>query len=157
MYYDWGQYDKLQPLITELKKWCLNPDGTENPKKASQLLDISVLEIQLYTELGASKKLKQLVPRCIKVATSAVVLNPRVTGIIRECSGKMNMKEKEWDAAHEDFMEAFKSYDEAGNQRRFKCLKYLVLANMLMGSTSDPFEAPEARPYVFTQWDFFSN
>ncbi len=38
-------------------------------------------------------------------------------------------------------MQAFKSYDEAGNARRVQCLKYLVLANMLMESKVDPFDA----------------
>ena len=33
-----------------------------------------------------------------------------------------------------DFFEAFKSYDEAGSPRRLACLKYLVLASMLMES-----------------------
>ena len=31
-------------------------------------------------------------------------------------------------------LQAFKSYDEAGVPRRTQCLKYLVLASMLMGS-----------------------
>ena len=33
---------------------------------------------------------------------------------------------------------AFKSYDEAGVPRRIHCLKYLVLASMLMGSQACP-------------------
>ena len=43
--------------------------------------------------------------------------------------------------------QAFKSYDEAGVPRRVQCLKYLVLANMLMESKVDPFDAQEAKPY----------
>jgi hypothetical protein len=43
--------------------------------------------------------------------------------------------------------QAFKSYDEAGVGRRVACLKYVVLANMLMESKVDPFDAQEARPY----------
>jgi hypothetical protein len=43
--------------------------------------------------------------------------------------------------------QAFKSYDEAGNSRRVQCLKYMVLANMLMESKVDPFDAQEAKPY----------
>lgn len=31
--------------------------------------------------------------------------------------------------------------------RRVQCLKYLVLANMLMESKVDPFDSQEARPY----------
>lgn len=44
-------------------------------------------------------------------------------------------------------LQAFKSYDEAGAVRRIQCLKYLVLANMLMQSNVDPFDAQEAKPY----------
>ena len=44
------------------------------------------------------------------------------------------MRENEFDRAHTDFFEAFKNYDESGSPRRTTCLKYLVLANMLMKS-----------------------
>ena len=44
-------------------------------------------------------------------------------------------------------LQAFKNYDEAGNVRRVQCLKYMVLANMLMESNVDPFDAQEAKPY----------
>ncbi len=43
--------------------------------------------------------------------------------------------------------QAFKNYDEAGSLRRIQCLKYLVLATMLMESDVDPFDAQEAKPY----------
>ncbi|PHT34594.1 hypothetical protein CQW23_26394 [Capsicum baccatum] len=68
-------------------------------------------------------------------------------GIIRECGGKMHMAERQWAEAATDFFEAFKNYDEAGNQRRIQCLKYLVLANMLMESEVNPFDGQEAKPY----------
>ena len=32
-------------------------------------------------------------------------------------------------------------------QRRIQCLKYLVLANMLMNSDINPFDSQEAKPY----------
>ncbi len=41
--------------------------------------------------------------------------------------------------------QAFKSYDEAGAVRRIQCLKYLVLATMLMESAVDPFDAQARR------------
>lgn len=36
------------------------------------------------------------------------------------------MAERQWAEAATDFFEAFKNYDEAGNQRRIQCLKYAV-------------------------------
>ena len=68
-------------------------------------------------------------------------------GVIRECGGKMHLREDEYDKAHTDFFEAFKNYDESGSPRRTTCLKYLVLANMLMKSDINPFDSQEAKPY----------
>ncbi|KAJ1402279.1 hypothetical protein SESBI_28174 [Sesbania bispinosa] len=56
-------------------------------------------------------------------------------------------EERQWAEAATYFFEAFKNYDEARNQRRIQCLKYLFLANMLMESKLNPFDGQEARPY----------
>ena len=59
----------------------------------------------------------------------------------------MHLREGEYERAHTDFFEAFKNYDESGSPRRTTCLKYLVLANMLMKSGINPFDSQEAKPY----------
>jgi COP9 signalosome complex subunit 2 len=59
----------------------------------------------------------------------------------------MHLREDEFEKAHTDFFEAFKNYDESGSPRRTTCLKYLVLANMLMKSGINPFDSQEAKPY----------
>jgi COP9 signalosome complex subunit 2 len=59
----------------------------------------------------------------------------------------MHLREQEYEEAHTDFFEAFKNYDESGSPRRTTCLKYLVLANMLMKSAINPFDSQEAKPY----------
>lgn len=48
----------------------------------------------------------------------------------------MHLREGEYNSAHTDFFEAFKNYDESGSPRRTTCLKYLVLASMLMQKVS---------------------
>ena len=67
--------------------------------------------------------------------------NALFLGVIRECGGKMHLREGEFEKAHTDFFEAFKNYDESGSPRRTTCLKYLVLANMLMKSGINPFDS----------------
>lgn len=62
-----------------------------------------------------------------------------------ECGGKMHLREGEFEKAHTDFFEAFKNYDESGSPRRTTCLKYLVLANMLMKSGINPFDSQEVK------------
>lgn len=42
------------------------------------------------------------------------------------------MAEAKWDAAYNEFYQAFRNYQEAGNVRARDCLKYVVLASMLV-------------------------
>lgn len=61
----------------------------------------------------------------------------------------MHLREGEFEKAHTDFFEAFKNYDESGSPRRTTCLKYLVLANMLMKSGINPFDSQEVINILF--------
>lgn len=61
----------------------------------------------------------------------------------------MHLREGEFEKAHTDFFEAFKNYDESGSPRRTTCLKYLVLANMLMKSGINPFDSQEVHFFSF--------
>lgn len=76
----------------------------------SKVICIAVFMQQLYLK---ALSIKSAIP------------HPRIMGIIRECGGKMHMAERQWAEAATDFFEAFKNYDEAGNQRRIQCLKYV--------------------------------
>jgi COP9 signalosome complex subunit 2 len=60
---------------------------------------------------------------------------PRTIALIQELGGKMHMAACEFEAAFQTFFQAFKSYDEAGDPNRLKCLKYLVMASMLHALT----------------------
>lgn len=143
-------------------------------KKGTQLLEIYALEIQMYTAQKNNKKLKALYEQSLHIKSA--IPHPLIMGVIRgthrllcsflkrtieksgvdlfrkfvcfaECGGKMHLREAQYEQAHTDFFEAFKNYDESGSPRRTTCLKYLVLANMLMNSGINPFDSQEAKPY----------
>jgi len=143
--YDNDQFAKLAKVLQELHKSCQNEKGEDDQKKGSQLVDIYALEIQMYTATKNNKKLKELYLKALNIQSA--IPHPRIMGVIRECGGKMHMREKDWEKAYNDFFEAFKNYDEAGSPRRIQCLKYLVLTSMLMLSAINPFEATEVKPY----------
>lgn len=145
LWFEAREFGKMARTLKELHKACRLEDGTEDHKKGTQLLEVFAVEIQMHTERRDHKKLKELYQRALTVKSA--IPHPRIMGIIRECGGKMHMSERSWDLAATDFFEAFKSYDEAGERRRISCLKYLVLASMLMESKVDPFDAQEAKPY----------
>lgn len=85
----------------------------------SGLLILQCLHIFSYWIL---ELLQELYQKALSVKSA--IPHPRIMGIIRECGGKMHMAERQWPDAATDFFEAFKNYDEAGNQRRIQCLKY---------------------------------
>ncbi|KAI8573309.1 hypothetical protein RHMOL_Rhmol01G0267500 [Rhododendron molle] len=144
IWFDMGEYGRMSKILKELHKSC-QKDGTDDEKKGTQLLEVYAIEIQMYTETKDNKRLMQLYQKALSIKSA--IPHPRIMGIIRECGGKMHMAERQWAEAATDFFEAFKNYDEAGNQRRIQCLKYLVLANMLMESEVNPFDGQEAKPY----------
>ena len=99
----------------------------------------------MYTAQKNNKKLKALYEQSLHIKSA--IPHPLIMGVIRECGGKMHLREGDYEKAHTDFFEAFKNYDESGSGRRTTCLKYLVLANMLMKSGINPFDSQEAKPY----------
>jgi len=143
--YDADEHSKLAKILKDLHRSCQLDNGEDDPKKGSQLVDIYALEIQMYTATKNNKKLKELYHKALEIKSA--IPHPRIMGVIRECGGKMHMREKEWGKAYNDFFEAFKNYDEAGSPNKIKCLKYLVMANMLMLSDINPFDSTEAKPY----------
>lgn len=145
LWYQNEEFVQLARMLKQLHKACENEDGTNDLKKATLLLEVYAIEIQMYTAQRNYKKLKELYDSALSIKSA--IPHPRVLGIIRECGGKMYMREKAWLSAHTEFFEAFKSYDDAGSARRVMCLKYLVLASMLMESQVDPFNAQETKPY----------
>lgn len=145
LYYDREEFIKLAKILRQLHQSCQTQDGEDDLKKGTQLLEIYALEIQMYTAQKNNKKLKGLYEQSLHIKSA--IPHPLIMGVIRECGGKMHLREGEYDKAHTDFFEAFKNYDESGSPRRTTCLKYLVLANMLMKSGINPFDSQEAKPY----------
>lgn len=145
LYFDREEFIKLSKILRQLHQSCMTQDGEDDLKKGTQLLEVYALEIQMYTAQKNNKKLKRLYEQSLHIKSA--IPHPLIMGVIRECGGKMHLREGEYDKAHTDFFEAFKNYDESGSPRRTTCLKYLVLANMLMKSGINPFDSQEAKPY----------
>merc|ERR1712190_632532 len=132
--------------IRSLHKTCQKPDGTDDISKGSQLLEVYALEIQMCTLTKNSLRMKEIYPKTINLTLA--IADPRNIAVIRENGGKMYMSEKKWEAAYNEFFEAFKNYQETGNATRAKImLKYVVLANMLALSSINPFDSREAKVY----------
>lgn len=134
--YERNETGKLQNVLKEL---------TSLESSSTQSLEIYALQIQLYSRQKDHKKLRETFHDAMNVRGG--IPHPRTIAMIQELGGKMHLSAKEYEAAEKTFFQAFKSYDEAGDPSRLRCLKYLVLASMLHASSINPFDSQEARPY----------
>lgn len=141
IYLEQKRYDKVALVVKELRSSV----KADDPTRGSSLLEVYALEIQLCSATGNSARLKKMYPKTLNL--DAAVADPRIMGVIREEGGKMYMSDGEWLSAYNEFYEGFRAYQEAGNSRAKKCLKYVVLANMLALSDINPFDAREAKAY----------
>lgn len=153
-----GEEKKAMDVLEGLKDVFSSEEAQTDSKRGTQLLEVYALQIQLLSDAllesfdknSASRmQRRELLHQTYEkaLAIKSAIPHPRIMGIIREYGGKMHMRFCRWEEAATDFFEAFKAYDEAGNVNRTKCLKYLVLASMMMKSEVDPFDSQEAKPY----------
>ena len=76
---------------------------------------------------------------------NAAILEPRPMAVIKESSGKIAMRFKNWELALSEFNSAFQFYQDIGDHQAKQILKYVVLAGILSGSEINPFESKEAK------------
>jgi hypothetical protein len=144
-----GKYECLSRASFQSSMQLTHSNSAESTSSSSgsstQSMEIYALQIQLYSRQKDNKKLREVFSKAMAVRGG--IPHPRTLALIQELGGKMHMAAKEYDAASKTFFQAFKSYDEAGDPSRLRCLKYLVLASMLHASSINPFDSQEARPY----------
>jgi len=137
---------EVERLMILLKQSCSLPDGTDDPAKAAQLLEIYCLEIMFCRMTHNAARMATIYPKTLHL--NAAVADPRIMGVIREEGGKMHMSEEHWDDAFDELNEAFRNFQQAGNNTRAKtCLKYVALASMLSKTAVNPFDGREAKVF----------
>jgi COP9 signalosome complex subunit 2 len=137
---------QIEDLMSTLKQTCQLPDGSDNPAKASNLLEIYSLEIQFCRLTRNGTRMRTIYPKTLNL--DAAVADPRIMGVIREEGGKMHMSEYHWDDAFYELNEAFRNFQAAGNNSRAKtCLKYVALSSMLSKTAVNPFDGREAKVF----------
>ena len=150
--YEMNETYKLQNVIKDLMKNHQSQESmvdkslsSSSSGSSTHLLEIYALQIQLYSRQKDNKKLREIFRKAMRVEGG--IPHPRTLALIQELGGKMHMESREFEMATKTFFQAFKSYDEAGDPSRLRCLKYLVMAGMLDRSVINPFDSQEARPY----------
>ncbi|KAG5363080.1 COP9 signalosome complex subunit 2 [Yarrowia sp. B02] len=145
LYIDVEDLTRAKTEIWELREKLDQPDTAQDASD-NYMLELLSLQIQYYTLIGNTRELGVIYQQTLDIK-SACLPHPRILGVIRECGGKMYMREKRWDKACEEFFQSFKNYDEAGSPAKIQILKYLVVASILSNSDINVFDSQELQPY----------
>jgi COP9 signalosome complex subunit 2 len=145
LYLSTGKVADVERILEILKRSCQLPDGSDDVSKATHLLEVYCLEIQLCTATENALRMRLIYPKTLNL--NAAVSDPRIMGVIREEGGKMYMIEGQWMEAFNELFEAFRAFQQVGNIRAKTCLKYLALASMLAASDINPFSAAETKAF----------
>jgi len=134
-----GEYVRMNPIMREMTDWCAEEEAAGR-RRSDEMVQIIAMNIQLCTLRKDNDQLKELYSQAKELMMKATV-DHKINGVIMECGGKMHMNDNNWAEGVKNFHEAFSSYNSAGDDRRDKCLKYLLIATMLSnGDACDKLE-----------------
>lgn len=139
---DWGALNAASATLEELHNACRKPNGEDDTSKGGHLLEIYAVKFEIAEKQGLSAAIDDLYSKTHNLA--ADVNDAKVMCIIHECWGKYWAHRNMWEDAYKDFYQSFKMFNESGDPRSARAIKYAVVANILADSEEDPFALREA-------------
>jgi COP9 signalosome complex subunit 2 len=141
-------YKQALSLLKTLHSCCQSGDGRDDTKnKGSELMEIYALRLMIAIKTKDTPKLKELYEKTRRL--NCPLKNPVSQCILRECWGKMFGDQGQWTRAYMEFWSAFLAYQEIyDSQGAKRCLKYLLMANMLAKGEQNPMAARELRVFA---------
>lgn len=144
IYLDEKDFDNLEKSIKELKEHVKDPNNPHiyDMNKSNLALEVLALEIQMCSLRGENRRMRQVFRDTEQF--KSVIEDNRVTGIIKECGGKMYMSERNWKEALMSFWEGFVAMVDSGHPSAVNLLKYVILTQLLSQETTEYLTQQEA-------------
>ncbi len=136
------KYDILKDLIPELLNVCekSNDEIYKNIK-----LELLVIKMDLCKVNNDLTTIKELYLEAKKLMNEQIFDDKRLSAIINEEGGKIDLRQKEYDKALQKFKVAFHNYKESGDNQAISVLKYAFLASLITRDKSIIVSPEEAK------------
>ena len=136
------KYDILKELIPELLYVCekSNDEIYKNIK-----LELLVIKIDLCKISNDLSTIKELYLEAKTLMKEQIFDDKRLSAIINEEGGKIDLRQKEFDKALQKFKVAFHNYKESGDNQAISVLKYAFLASLITRDKSIIVSPEEAK------------
>jgi len=136
------KYDILNQLIPDLLKVC-NSSNDEIYKSIK--LELLVIQIDLCKVSNDISTIKELYLEAKNLMNEQIFDDKRLSAIINEEGGKIDLRQKEFDKALQKFKVAFHNYKESGDNQAITVLKYAFLASLITRDKSIIVSPEEAK------------
>ena len=139
------KYEILKDLIPELISYCNKLPEDEIYKNIK--LELLVIEIDICKVKNDLSKIKELYLEAKTLMKDQIFYDKRLSAVINEEGGKIDLRQKEYDKALQKFKVAFYNYKESGEIQAETVLKYAFLASLITRDKSIIVSPEEAKIY----------
>ena len=139
-------YEKLEDLIGELRKYLDEIKESDEIIKGMKL-EFIVMEIDLKRIKNDKFSIKTLYLEAKELLKVQTFEDKRLSGIINEEGGKIDLRQKEYDKALEKFTLSFHNYKDCGDANAINAFKYSILASLMARNKTIIISTEESKKY----------
>ena len=139
-------YEKLENLIGELRKYLDEIKDSDEIIKGMKL-EFIVMEIDLKRIKNDKFSIKTLYLEAKELLKVQTFEDKRLSGIINEEGGKIDLRQKEYDKALEKFTLSFHNYKDCGDANAINAFKYSILASLMARNKTIIISTEESKKY----------
>ena len=140
------KYEKLENLIGELRKYLDDIKESDEIIKGMKL-EFIVMEIDLKRIKNDKFAIKQLYLEAKELLKVQTFEDKRLSGIINEEGGKIDLRQKEYDKALEKFTLSFHNYKDCGDSNAINAFKYSLLSGLMARNKTIIVSTEESKKY----------
>ena len=141
----YADYGKAREYLSEAEHFCPIPPDPNDPAMCRAAVRLLIVRIELADVDNDEEAMFSNFNEAMHI--SRTNLNPRQLAVFTQIEGYQMLNANDVKGARAKFFEAFRLFNDAGSDKRVKCLPYCALAAMLSLEDVNLFMAPEVREF----------
>jgi hypothetical protein len=135
-------------VIDDLLNYMIILDDSNEIYKTTKL-ELLVMKIQYCNYKKMDKDCRSVYYEALELNKEMIIEEYKLSAIIYEEGGKINLRQKNFEKALENFKNSFSNYQKSGEISKSKMImKYEILCCMISRSKTSLFSREEAKPYM---------
>jgi COP9 signalosome complex subunit 2 len=142
-----NRVEELGEVVDDLLNYMLMIEDFNEIHKSTKL-ELLVMKIHYCNSKNLFKECRKVYYEAFELNKDIIIEEFKLSAIIYEQGGKLDMKLKNFEGALEKFKNSFTNYQKCGENLKAKIImKYEILCSIIVRSKNTFFSAEEAKPY----------